>query len=316
MRNIRRNCGLGKCALLAALTLAGALKLAAQDQKPVARVQVPPQYPYEMSRAGMGGRVQVALVIGANGRTKDIRILRSTAREFEGPTIQAVSKWIFQPGLKGGKPADFPISQVLEFNLDTPPVYPRAWLLKGQEGRAEIQFAVDARGRVVEIKVLGATQPEFAGAAAAAVLASTHAPAFADAPAQSTSQPRGFRFLPDGKGDAQIDDATRKMLAQLEKNPEVATFSELDAPPVRKSGGEPQISPAILAAIGFGRAQVEVYIDTSGNVVLPQPTAATHPILGYVAAQAVSGWKYEPPKKAGKRVATRGILEITFGAKK
>jgi TonB family protein len=316
MMNTPRNCGLGKCALMAALTLAGALELEAQDQKPVARVQVPPQYPYEMSRAGVGGRVQVGLVIGANGRTKDIRILRSTAREFERPTMQAVSKWSFQPGLKAGKPADFPISQVLEFNLNTPPVYPRALLIKEQEGMAEVRFSVDTRGRVIDIKVLGATQPEFAGAAAAAVLASTHGPAFADAPGQSTSQTQVFRFLPDGRGDALIDDATRKMLAQLKKNPEVATFSELDAPPVRKSGAEPQISPAVLAAVGFGRAQVEVYIDASGNVVLPQPTAATHPLLGYVAAQAVGSWKYEPPKKAGKRVATRGLLEITFGSKK
>jgi protein TonB len=47
------------------------------DQKPVGRVQNPPQYPYEMSRAGISGEVVVEFIINANGDVVDTRVVRS-----------------------------------------------------------------------------------------------------------------------------------------------------------------------------------------------------------------------------------------------
>lgn len=88
------------------------------DQRPVARVQPGPQYPYEMSRAGISGEVVVEFIINSNGDVIDTRIVRSSHREFEVPAMQAVQKWKFKAGRKGGRPVNVRASQLIEFNLE------------------------------------------------------------------------------------------------------------------------------------------------------------------------------------------------------
>jgi protein TonB len=88
------------------------------DQKPVGRVQNPPQFPYEMSRAGISGEVVVEFIINANGDVVDTRVVRSSHREFEVPAMQAVQKWKFKPGRKSGKNVSTRVSQLIEFNLE------------------------------------------------------------------------------------------------------------------------------------------------------------------------------------------------------
>lgn len=88
------------------------------DQRPVARVQPGPQYPYEMSRAGISGDVVVEFIINSNGDVIDTRVVRSSHREFEIPAMQAVQKWKFKAGRKGGRPVNVRASQLIEFNLE------------------------------------------------------------------------------------------------------------------------------------------------------------------------------------------------------
>jgi protein TonB len=88
------------------------------DQRPVARVQPGPQYPYEMSRAGINGEVVVEFIINTNGDVIQTQVIRSSHREFEVNALQAVQKWKFRPGRKGGRPVNVRVSQLLEFNLE------------------------------------------------------------------------------------------------------------------------------------------------------------------------------------------------------
>lgn len=88
------------------------------DQKPVARVQPGPQYPYEMSRAGINGEVVVEFIINSNGDVTQTQVVRSSHREFEVPAVQAVLKWKFKPGRKGGRAVNTRVSQLIEFNLE------------------------------------------------------------------------------------------------------------------------------------------------------------------------------------------------------
>jgi protein TonB len=88
------------------------------DQRPVARVQPGPQYPYEMSRAGINGEVVVEFIINTNGDVIQTQVVRSSHREFEVNALQAVQKWKFRPGRKGGRPVNVRVSQLLEFNLE------------------------------------------------------------------------------------------------------------------------------------------------------------------------------------------------------
>jgi len=88
------------------------------DQKPVAQVRVQPTYPYEMSRAGITGNVTVEFIINTNGEVTQAQATHSSHREFEVPAVQAVLKWRFKPGRKGGRAVNTRASQLLEFTLD------------------------------------------------------------------------------------------------------------------------------------------------------------------------------------------------------
>lgn len=86
------------------------------DQQPVARVRQAPTYPYDMRRAGINGTVVIEFIINTEGDVIQTNIVRSSHREFEMPAIQAVSKWKFKPGRKGGRVVNVRASQLLEFN--------------------------------------------------------------------------------------------------------------------------------------------------------------------------------------------------------
>lgn len=92
--------------------------LASLDQQPVARVRTPPQYPFEMRRAGVTGEVVVDFIVDANGDVQNAYALRSTQREFEQPAVQAVSKWKFRPGRKGGRSVNTHMQVPIVFTLN------------------------------------------------------------------------------------------------------------------------------------------------------------------------------------------------------
>jgi protein TonB len=87
------------------------------DQVPIPRVRVQPQYPFEMRRAGITGEVLVEFIVDANGDVRNAFAVRSTQREFETAAVQAVSKWKFKPGRKGGRAVNTRMQQPISFSL-------------------------------------------------------------------------------------------------------------------------------------------------------------------------------------------------------
>ena len=87
------------------------------DQQPQARAKVPPQYPFEMRRAGITGEVLVEFIVDSNGDVRNAFAVRSTQREFETAAVQAVSKWKFRPGKKGGRAVNTRMQQPISFSL-------------------------------------------------------------------------------------------------------------------------------------------------------------------------------------------------------
>lgn len=73
------------------------------DQVPVARAQIAPNYPFEMRRAGITGTVTLEFIVSSSGDVVAVQVVKSSQREFEQPAMQAVSKWKFKPGKKGGR---------------------------------------------------------------------------------------------------------------------------------------------------------------------------------------------------------------------
>lgn len=88
------------------------------DQAPQLRVPVNPNYPFEMRRAGISGEVTVEYIVDSNGNVAQAQVVRSSQREFEAPALQAVLKWKFRPGKKGGRAVNTRVQQVITFNLN------------------------------------------------------------------------------------------------------------------------------------------------------------------------------------------------------
>ena len=88
------------------------------DQQPSPRFQARPQYPFEMRRAGISGEVVVDFIVDTNGDVQNAYALRSSQREFEAAAVQAVSKWKFKPGRKGGRDVPTHMQVPIVFTLN------------------------------------------------------------------------------------------------------------------------------------------------------------------------------------------------------
>lgn len=88
------------------------------DQIPSPKFQARPQYPFEMRRAGIAGEVVVDFIVDTNGDVQNAYALRSSQREFEAAAVQAVSKWKFKPGRKGGRDVPTHMQVPIVFTLN------------------------------------------------------------------------------------------------------------------------------------------------------------------------------------------------------
>lgn len=88
------------------------------ERVPVARTQMPPNYPYEMKRDGTEGEVTVCFIVDVNGDVLGAYAVASTRREFEAAAVQAVSKWKFKPGWKGGRAVNTRMAVPLVFRIE------------------------------------------------------------------------------------------------------------------------------------------------------------------------------------------------------
>jgi RNA polymerase sigma factor (sigma-70 family) len=73
------------------------------DQRPISVKLGRPEYPAEMARAGASGEALVDFVIGSDGLVYNAYAAASSDRAFEAAAVQAVSQWVFKPGLVGGQ---------------------------------------------------------------------------------------------------------------------------------------------------------------------------------------------------------------------
>jgi RNA polymerase sigma factor (sigma-70 family) len=80
-----------------------AFEISSLDQVPVGRFMARPQYPFEMRQAGIDGNVVVDFVVDAGGNVQNAYAIRSSRQEFDAAAVEAVSRWKFQPGVKGGR---------------------------------------------------------------------------------------------------------------------------------------------------------------------------------------------------------------------
>src|SRR6266849_5374560 len=76
-----------------------------------------PEYSEEARKAKFMGTCTLSLVVGADGRPRDIQVSRSVGLGLDEKAIEAVKTWKFDPALKDGKPVAVAIAVEVTFHL-------------------------------------------------------------------------------------------------------------------------------------------------------------------------------------------------------
>jgi RNA polymerase sigma factor (sigma-70 family) len=95
------------------------------DEIPRARSQAAPIYPLGLCFDGTTGEVRVRFTVDANGDVVDATAIKSTEPAFEDSAVEAVRKWKFNPGKKGGQPVNTFVEIPIVYSFrDDPPAKP------------------------------------------------------------------------------------------------------------------------------------------------------------------------------------------------
>jgi TonB family protein len=76
-----------------------------------------PEYSEEARKAKFQGTCVLYVVVGPDGRTRDIRVQRTLGLGLDEKAIEAVKQWRFEPAMKDGKPVAVAVSVEVEFRL-------------------------------------------------------------------------------------------------------------------------------------------------------------------------------------------------------
>ena len=87
------------------------------DRVPQAIVQPAPRFPYELTKVVSEAEVVVEFIVDTAGNVREATIVSSTLRGFEQSTLDAVGKWRFRPGMKGGRKVNTRIRQPVRFSV-------------------------------------------------------------------------------------------------------------------------------------------------------------------------------------------------------
>jgi protein TonB len=104
--------------LLAALAF-GSVPAMADDslEAPVPVRMVPPKFPTEMRKEGIGGVVTVKCTIDEKGNVTEPVVEKASNDAFVQPALDALRKWKFKPAKKGGTPIALKVSIPIQFNI-------------------------------------------------------------------------------------------------------------------------------------------------------------------------------------------------------
>ena len=76
-----------------------------------------PDYSEEARKAKYQGTVLLWLIVGADGKPRDIRVQRSVGMGLDEKAIEAVEQWKFEPAMKDGRPVAVQVNIEVSFHL-------------------------------------------------------------------------------------------------------------------------------------------------------------------------------------------------------
>jgi periplasmic protein TonB len=76
-----------------------------------------PEYSEEARKAKFQGTCVLSLIVGPDGKPRDIRVARSLGLGLDEKAIEAVNMWKFEPAQKDGRPVAVAINVEVQFRL-------------------------------------------------------------------------------------------------------------------------------------------------------------------------------------------------------
>jgi TonB family protein len=159
-----------------------------------------PSYTAAAMRAKIQGAVELEATVGVDGKPADIRVIRSLDKVhgLDDKAVEALSKWVFKPGLREGKPVPVRVTIQMTFTLrDGPPVFDKTHpqvkapvlvverkpsytpeaMRSRIEGSVELEGTVQTDGTLTDIRVVKGLDPGLDANAIAAFKQYTFKPA-------------------------------------------------------------------------------------------------------------------------------------------
>jgi protein TonB len=76
-----------------------------------------PEYADGARRKKINGTVTLAMIVTAEGRVRDVKVIKSLDPDLDKQALAAVSTWKFEPATKDGKPVPVHLSTDVTFRL-------------------------------------------------------------------------------------------------------------------------------------------------------------------------------------------------------
>jgi protein TonB len=76
-----------------------------------------PEYTESARKKKINGNVTLAMVVTAEGRVRDLKVIKGLDKDLDKQTLAAVSTWRFEPATKDGKPVAVHLSTEVTFRL-------------------------------------------------------------------------------------------------------------------------------------------------------------------------------------------------------
>jgi len=95
----------------------GAYRIGGGVSPPSVILKVEPEYSEEARKAKFQGTVVLFVVVDADGKPRDLKVIRPLGLGLDQKAIEAVEKWKFRPGMKDGKPVAVQATIEVNFRL-------------------------------------------------------------------------------------------------------------------------------------------------------------------------------------------------------
>jgi protein TonB len=95
----------------------GVFRVGGGVSQPAVISKVDPEYSEEARKAKYSGTVTLSVIVDAEGHARDIHVVKSLGMGLDEKAIEAVEKWRFKPGMKGGQAVNVRATIEVNFRL-------------------------------------------------------------------------------------------------------------------------------------------------------------------------------------------------------